>query len=215
VLADDPLETAVSESLGLLAEMLANPKPITPLLIEGWTAVLRHAEVRAEEVRPVVVTLLKTATYFPTPAQFLEALRPTEDVSAAEELAWQRALGVVRKVGGYASIDVRDVDGDPCVLWALSRMGWERICRELDEEKRAIWRAEFVRVYRLGSRNGAAVHYLAGRLEADNLSKGRALTPALVGRPDWPELPAGRTAGALPSKADELYPLGVLMAGGD
>jgi hypothetical protein len=72
-------------------------------------------------------------------------------------------------------------------------MGWERLCNELDEDNRSIWRAEFVRIYRLGTANRARLEYLAGPQERWNDTAGRDLTPRLCGRPDWSELPACRS----------------------
>jgi hypothetical protein len=50
----------------------------------------------------------------------------SEDRDALLELAWQRVLAVVRKVGIYGSLCAADLDGDGAALWAVSRMGWER-----------------------------------------------------------------------------------------
>jgi hypothetical protein len=186
---DEELEEQVAEALLVMAALLANPKPVTPRLVLGWAAVLKAAGVQPEEVPPTVERLIQTEKFFPTPADFLKLVRPPEDWDAAAELAWQRALTCVRAYGGNASLTAADLEGDGAALWALSRVGWDRLCRELDEENRAIWRAEFVRVYRLGTLHGARLAYLPGLQERHNDAAGRDLTPELCGRPDWTELP--------------------------
>lgn len=204
----DPLELAVAETLALMAEVLAAPREITGALILAWAAVLREAGVAAEDVRPAALRLLGTARFFPSPAEFLEVLRPKEDAAALEELGWQRTLSAVRELGGFASITAEDLHGDGAALWVLSRMGWERLCRELDEENRAIWRAEFVRLYRLAQIVKARAEYLVGGAERENVCRGRDLTPELVGRPDWKALPACRAHQATLPEPGELQRLG-------
>jgi hypothetical protein len=121
----------------------------------------------------------------------LKLIHPPEDREAEEELAWQRVLSCVRSIGPYGSLRAADLGDDGTALWALNRMGWERVCHEMESEKRAIWRAEFVRLYRAGRQTGAGCQYVPGLIERENRLKGHALTPALCGRPDWTELPAG------------------------
>lgn len=195
---------AVRRALVLMEGTLANPRALTPELLRTWVLVLHTAGVTAAEIEPGVGRLLQTATFFPTPADFLKALRPPEDRESGEELAWQRVLTAVRARGGIASLTAADLGDDAAALWALSRVGWERLCRELDEEHRAIWRAEFVRVYRVARQTAAALAYLPGAFETQNLRAGRDLTPALCGRPDWRALPAGAgDASSLPAGEPE------------
>jgi hypothetical protein len=142
----DEMTEAVAKGLSLMAALLANPKPITADLVEGWVLVLRQAEVRPEEVSPGVVKLLQTEKFFPTPADFLKAVRPVEDPRAA----LRRRL--------EAELTSRD-------------------------ERRS---------------GGAATTCLPGSFERQNLANGRALTPAMAGRPDWKALPESQGAPALP-----------------
>lgn len=180
----------VLKALAIMAEVLANPKEINETLVKAWTLTLASAGVRPDEVEPAVGRALQTQTFFPTPADFLKLLRPPEDREAGEELAWQRTLSAVRHLGRYASLCAADFEGDGTALWTVSRMGWGRLCDELDADNRAIWRAEFMRTYRLGVQAKAALSYLAGSQERDNDARGLPLTPILCGRPDWKELPA-------------------------
>lgn len=187
----DRLTVAVTQALTLMAEVMANPKEITPQLVKAWVLVLRHAEIAPEEIEPAVGRMLSSGTFFPTPADFLKMLRPAEDREASEELAWQSILTTVRRFGARASLTATDL-GDATALWALERIGFDRLCRELTEENRAIWRAEFMRLYRAGKSTNAGLEYLPGWFERENLANGHDLTPILAGRPDWKALPPCR-----------------------
>lgn len=189
--SDDPspMETVVRQVLLIFAETLANPKPVTPQLEEIWVRVLELASVPVQDVETTAARMILTEQFFPTPATFLKAWKPPQDDDTAAELAWQKVLDAVRRYGGNASLHVSDFAGDGAAMWALDRMGWDRLCRELDEEKRAIWRAEFARIYRAARQTNARLTYIAGRHERENRLHGHDLRPELVGRPDWPHLP--------------------------
>jgi hypothetical protein len=190
------LERAIQEALLLMAEVLANPKPVNVTLIRAWTAVLGSQGLSPDEVRAAAHRVLAEEEFFPTPATFLKRVRPQADTDALVEIAWQRVLTAVRRLGAPASLCAADFGGDTKVLWALSRMGWDRLCRELTEENRAIWRAEFARVYN-AARLAEPVHYLPGLMERQNVALGAAdLTPALVGRTvrNTPHFPVLRQA---------------------
>lgn len=196
----DELAEAVGECLVVMAEILANPKPLTAPLLAGWTLVLREAGIAPDELRAATARILATEKFFPTPADFLKLLRPPEEREAAEELAWQRVLTALRAHGSMASLVPADLGGDGAALWALDRIGLARLGRELTEENRAIWRAEFIRLYRVGRSTHAELGYLTGEFERQNASGNRDLNPLTVGRPDWLELPACRTE--LPALTD-------------
>lgn len=185
----DPMAEAVSESLILMADVMANPKKLSATIIEAWVSVMRSQDVTPDQVRQAALRLIGTEKFFPTPSDFVKLLRPVEDRDAAEEIAWQRTLGAVRQIGGRGSLTAEDFGGDGLTLWVVSRMGWERICRELMEDNRAIWQAEFRRLYRAGKTVNATASYLPGWFERQNLAEGHDLTPSLCGRPDWKALP--------------------------
>jgi hypothetical protein len=179
------LERAIQESLLLMAGVLANPKEVGVVLVRAWTAVLGSQGLSPDEVRATAHRVMAEEEFFPAPATFLKYARPKADTEALIELAWQRVLSAVRHVGRYGSLAAADFRGDTQALWAISRMGWDRVCRELTEDNRAIWRAEFARVYN-AARLAEPVYYLTGEHERQNLSEGRELTPELIGRKGWP-----------------------------
>jgi hypothetical protein len=198
-MAERTLEDEALDALLVFAEMLANPKEVTERLVRAWVLVLRQAGIQPQEVGPAAVRLLATQTFFPTPADFLKAARPPDDREAAAELAWQRTLTCVRQIGRNASLHVSDLAGNGLALWVLSRIGWERLCAELTDENRAIWRADFIRLYRAGATTNAWLTYLPGLQERLNDAQGLDLTPILVGRPDWKRLPERGEQPALPA----------------
>lgn len=192
-MSETNLMDAVRRALLLMAETLANPKPVTAELIHAWVLVLKRNGYGPEEVEAGVGRILETSTFFPTPADFLNALRPPKvDVDAQAELAWGHVRHAVREYGANASLCVEDFGGDGTALWALTQMGYGELCRELTEENRAIFRAEFVRIYRSALESGLRRDYFTGAHERQNLTLGREMTPTLCGRPDWPALPASR-----------------------
>ena len=201
---DRALVEPVTSALSAFAAFLANPKEITPSFIQGWVTVLRYAGVQPEEIEPAAARLLATQTFFPTPADFIKILRPPEDQDAKGEIAWQLVVRCVDAYGSYGSLTAADLAGDGAALWALSRIGWERLCERLDEDNRAIFRAEFVRTYRVAVLTEARLDYLPGSHERLNDAAGRLLTPDLCGRPDWPELPGRRGTPALPNGTTPL-----------
>ena len=184
------LREPVAAALRLWAEFLAAPKALTPTLLDGWCSVLTHAGIQPDEVGPAATRLLASSTFFPTPADFLKVARPPEDADTACEVRWQLVLRAVQLHGCYASLTAADLGGDGHALFALERVGWVRLCQELTEENRAIFAAEFRRVYRAALSAGATRDYLAGTHEvANGASRFVNVTPALCGRPDWPALP--------------------------
>lgn len=187
----DAMLEEVAPALLLMAELLANPKPVSAELVRMWALVLQEAGVRPEEVEGGVCRVLQAERFFPTPADFLRVVRPPENREAVEELAWQRVLGAVQRLGAWASLCAADLSGDGAALWAVERLGWTRLCQELEEGNRSIWRAEFLRVYRVARELGEVQSYLPGAAEQQNGLTGVALSPAGVGRPDWEEKALG------------------------
>lgn len=210
--SSEDLREAVAESLTVMEAMLANPRPLTPQVLQAWVLVLEAAGLTADEVRAGTAKALTQLEFFPSPAVFLKVVRPPADEDAAAELAWQQVLTCIERHGLNASLCAADFHGDGAALWAVSRVGWEELCLG-DPEKRAIRRASFVRCYQLARGNGTALHYLAGPMERANDLKGRDLNPALCGRPDWKCLPARGSLPALPE--GEPAALAAVLVGAD
>ena len=139
----------MAQALIACAECLAAPRDVTPDLVEIWTQVLAAAGIAPGEVEPITARLIAAQRFFPSPAEFLAVARPPDDHEGAAELAWQPVLSAVRRVGGYGSLTAADLGGDAALLWVVGRLGWVRLCDELCEDNRGLWRAEFVRLFRL------------------------------------------------------------------
>ena len=196
-MATDRLYETVAQALVVLEQILPRARSaaeLTPEVVAAWVEVLRLDGVTPEEVRGAVPRILQTETFFPTPAVFLKLLRPVEDREAREEVAWQRVLECLRRYGGHASLAAADLAGDGCALAALERLQPERLSRELTEENRSLFRAEFVRIYRAFRSSGRQLAYLPGRYERENGALNHELTPMAAGRPDWEGFPGERVA---------------------
>lgn len=193
----DTLEAAISQSLTVMSQMLANPRKITPPVLEAWVAVLRGAGLSPAEVRAAATSILATERFFPEPAVFIEKARPQVDADTLAENAWVQVRRCLREFGSYASLTAADFNGDAAALWAVGQIGLEEL-GEMDDRDRSIRRAEFVRYYRLARDQHYALQHLAGRFERENRAKIHLLppereyrlSPAMCGRPDWRETPA-------------------------
>jgi hypothetical protein len=188
------LNTAVTQALSAMRRTLANgPDELDAELIRIWVSVVELAGLTPAEVRAAAGEILLTERFFPQPAVFIEKVRPKANQDAAVEAAWLRVVGCVSRYGSYASLKAEDLAGDRAALWALDRMGWIRLCETLEDENRAILRAEFVRFYAVARQEKAGLDYLAGRCEIENTARTPRpgpLTPEQCGRPDRSELPA-------------------------
>ena len=181
----------VAKGLIIMAEVLANPRPLTGDLVHAWGVTLAMAGVAPQDVQKGVGKLLATATFFPAPSDFLRALRPQKDVLIQAEIAWLKTRECIRKYGWGASLSIEDFGGDGTALWTVAKMGWERLCRDCTSEKIAIWSAEFRRIYVAAFESGYWCRYLAGYHES--LNAGRfEVSGYELGRPDWKQLPVSR-----------------------
>lgn len=186
------LEREVAKALLIMAKTLANPKPVDAELVQIWAALLGDEGIRPEEIVPAAHRLTRKEKFFPTPADFIAAARPTADPDAACELAWQRVKSAISRFGGYASLTADDLGGDEAALFAVSRLGWPELCAELDTKTENLKRASFVRVYQMAVREGESLKRLRGSFERENELRNRGKDPTLCGRPDWKDLPAGQ-----------------------
>lgn len=212
-MASDAMVEAVGRALSLMEMTLANPPKLGPQLTHIWATVLEARGLTPQDVSRATNHVIATERFFPQPAVFIECINPKVGDDLRAEGAWQRVRDCLTRYGAQASLTAADLNNDPAALWALERVGWERIGTEMTEENRAIFRAEYVRVYRLAVSERAALHYLPGRLERENGGGSRELTPALVGRPDWRTMPGDRAALDDAPLTPVPEPLKALLAG--
>lgn len=195
------MSDVVTKALSLMEMTLANPPALGPQLTSIWATVLERNGLTPADVMRATERVIATERFFPQPAVFIEAIRPKASDDILAEAAWQRVRDCLRDYGANASLTAADMANDGAALWATERVGWERL-GEMDDDNRAIIRADFVRLYRVARADGMTLDYLPGRMEKQNAGGKYDLTPALVGRPDWTQLPAHR----LPEATDALGP---------
>ncbi len=211
-MATRAIREATSKVLTVMQQMLAGaPKQVPADVLEMWAGVLEGAGMTAEDIEAAARIVVSREKFWPTPSVFIEAWRPKVSDDLQAEAAWQRVRDCLSRFGGYASLTVEDVGGDGHALWALDRCGWERLGAEMDEDSRAIYRAEFIRVYRLAVNDRQRLDYLIGRCERENGAAGMDLDPVLCGRPDWRGLPRRQRALPAAGGGGDLRPAGELI----
>jgi hypothetical protein len=180
----------VGQVLSVLRQMTANaPKSLPPDVLMMWAGVMESSGLSPEDVRKAASQHLATKTFFPSPADLITIARPPINADLVAEDAWLKARRCVERYGYYGSLTADDLGGDTAALWALEKVGWERLCSEMEEGNRAIFRAEFVRYYRLAVEMRYELHHVAGAHERLNRANGYDLTPGRCGRNDWAALP--------------------------
>jgi hypothetical protein len=85
---DREITEQVTKALHIFAEVLPNPKEITPLLVQGWVLAMKAGGIHPEQIQPAVANLLQTARFFPTPAEFLEAVEVPDRPMASAIPPW-------------------------------------------------------------------------------------------------------------------------------
>jgi hypothetical protein len=203
---------SLSKSLNILRRVLANgPAEIDGELLDAWGMALEAAGLTAADIAAATPRLLQSQRFFPTPADFIEAVRPKANQDAEIELAWQKVRATVARVGSSASVAASDLGGDEHALWAADRVGWERLGQANDEE-RVYAAADFRKLYRAAREQNNRLAYLVGRFERENAAENYPAQAELTGRPEWAKPPAERPAG-LPQRGEEgLVPVGAAGA---
>jgi len=119
---------------------------VSDLLIEGWVAVLASEKVTVEEARTAAVQVMKSRQYnkLPTPATFLEILRPPVNHKEIAEAQADKVLEAVRRIGPYNKPEF----DDPITAQLMrKRWPWGSFAASLETEKVKWWRKEFVDAY--------------------------------------------------------------------
>jgi len=122
--ADRP---AFAEAIGILAETLG--EPFSKLRIEGYWIALNDLPIEA--VQTAILCRLKTATFFPKPAEIRAAIEGTTEDQA--ELAWRQVNQWIRSIGSYGYPAALRTDDVLCGAVEACG-GWQQLClTELDQ----------------------------------------------------------------------------------
>lgn len=167
-----------TEILDFLAEGLGTD--MTAVKYRFYFAAL--SDLSLEDIKLAANQIARTATFFPKPVDFRNALAGDVDTKAV--MAWEKVMKAKSSVGSYGSVEF----DDPVIHSVISMMGgWVAVCRmeEFDSEK---WqRIEFEKSYKaLSKTNMQHPEYLLGASDTDNKAKGyadRIGPPILIGTP--------------------------------
>lgn len=94
------------------------------------------ADVPYPAVEQATRTLLRSAKFFPKPAEILELIADAHIPQVSTGEAWEIVQRQIR-AHGHANFDQCDF-GNDAILAAVKRVGWRRLC--LDEDQRFIRR---------------------------------------------------------------------------
>lgn len=109
---------------------------------------------------------MRTAKFFPKPADLIDVLQGPESDRATE--AWLKVDYAVRHVGHWESVKF----DDPVIHSAIEAMGgWEDLCAV--ENREMVWkRKEFENLYAITSKRQTHPEYLVGMSDRQNLAAG-------------------------------------------
>lgn len=163
-------ENRFLELMTVLGEI--HDRKITRLLLDVYWRVLEpfldEACIRAFH------ELIRTAKFFPKPAELLEHLEARKEDRAA--VAWFDVVATLKRFGNYQSVRF----ADPVIHSAIEAMGgWVRF--GLMEERERPWRQkEFERLYQIiAAQPGSHPLYLAGICEIENAGGGYRIPAAI------------------------------------
>lgn len=165
-----------TEILDFLAEGLGTD--MTAVKYKFYFAAL--SDLPLEDIKSAANQIARTATFFPKPVDFRNAL--AGDVDTKTVIAWEKVMRAKPQVGSYSSVKF----DDPVIHTVISMMGgWVDLCRleGFDTEK---WqRHEFEKTYKAMIKlNAEHPEFLLGANDADNKAKGyvdRIGEPMLIG----------------------------------
>lgn len=147
-----------------LAEVFA--EPMSDPRMQAYFAALEDLTI--EQVERAVNHLMRSAKFFPKPAEIRELIEGSIDDRAAA--AWSRLVQAIEKGGPYASLHVDDLALADAILRTFG--GWIEACNRLPvpgDPMYANLQKQFAAYYRAASRHGVdAPRYFAGLHEAGN-----------------------------------------------
>lgn len=168
-----------TEILDFLAEGLGTD--MTAVKYRFYFAAL--SDLSIEDIKLAANQIARTATFFPKPVDFRNAIAGDLDTKAV--MAWEKVMKAKSRVGYDTSVKF----DDPVIHSVVSMMGgWVSVCRmeEFDSEK---WqRIEFEKSYKaLSKTNMNHPEYLLGESDVENKARGyadRIKLPILIGVPE-------------------------------
>lgn len=162
-------QQAVSAALMQLAEVLN--EPMSEMRLSAYLVALDDLDARA--VVAALAAQLRTAVFFPKPAEIRQAIQGTTQDAAA--LAWGTVLRAFRDVGRYG--DVRGYLDAPTYAAMIATFGsWGAACdMSLDGAERQGCAKQFAAVYGAGVRRSQSTALTLADLPPALRDEARAL----------------------------------------
>jgi uncharacterized protein (DUF736 family) len=147
-----------------IAEMLGGD--MSPRKYELYFAAL--FDLNIEDVRKAANHIANTATFFPKPVDFRNAINGNQDEAAIA--AWEKVLKGKSKAGQYQSVQF----DDPLIHTVIKLMGgWGAVCRLEGHDDEKWQRIDFEKTYKaMQGCNKDHPLYLPGSAEVQNSAKG-------------------------------------------
>ncbi|MCK5609780.1 hypothetical protein KAR91_48360 [Candidatus Pacearchaeota archaeon] len=160
-------QTDLREFTGImddLAEMLGGD--MSPRKYELYFAALSDLDI--QDIRTAANHIANTATFFPKPVDFRNAINGNQDEAAIA--AWGKVLKAKSKAGQYQSVKF----DDPVIHSVIKLMGgWGALCRLEGHDDEKWQRIDFEKTYRaMQGSNKDHPEYLPGIEEIQNEAQG-------------------------------------------
>ena len=141
-------------------------RPLTVLIRDMYFTALDDLTI--EQLNTAGNQIARTATFFPKPVDFRNAINGNQDEAAIA--AWEKVLKGKSKAGQYQSVQF----DDPVIHTVIKLMGgWGAVCRLEGHDDEKWQRIDFEKTYKAmqGSNKDHPV-YLPGAAEVQNAAKG-------------------------------------------
>lgn len=138
-----------------------------------------------EAIKNAFMAHIKTARFFPTPAEIIQQIDGTPDERS--RAAWWKLLNAAKNYGGYSTVQF----DDPKIHFAIQKIGgWQELCATYEDELK--WKEkEFYKHYTDAEKfdvtwNSDVPKMLIGITDGDNMCKGylEKPTPIRIGEPE-------------------------------
>ncbi|MCK5604953.1 hypothetical protein KAR91_23890 [Candidatus Pacearchaeota archaeon] len=126
------------------------------------------SDLSIEEIKKAANHIARTATFFPKPVDFRNAINGNQDEAAVA--AWEKVLKGKSKAGQYQSVQF----DDPVIHTVIKLMGgWGAVCRLEGHDDEKWQRIDFEKTYKaMQGVNKDHPEYLPGAAEVKNAAKG-------------------------------------------
>jgi len=126
------------------------------------------SDLTIEEIKRAANHIARTATFFPKPVDFRNAINGNQDEAAI--IAWEKVQKGKSKAGQYQSVKF----DDPVIHTVIKLMGgWGAVCRLEGHDDEKWQRIDFEKTYKaMQGSNKDHPEYLPGISEIENTAKG-------------------------------------------